>query len=116
MKLDTASVTVRLYSRLSPKEPYTLMTHETTELGPTRSAENGSVSFSTDVTVPEIFGAYSSIRVSVGVTVPADTAHLRTVKDLETVLEPYSDMVAEYVAGTIDKAFTSLGKPSPFTK
>jgi len=107
---------VRVYYRLSPKETYKLMKHDTHSIATAAQSGEGSVTFSTDMTVPDIFGSYSSIRVSVGISVPANTAAIRTTEDLAQILDSYSDIVAEYAIGTINKAFTGTGKPAPFGK
>jgi len=66
------------------------------------------------MTYPEVLGPYSSMNVHVSMEIPADTADISNQTALKEVLDPYRDMVSEYVMSNINEACKQVGKEAPF--
>jgi hypothetical protein len=78
----------------------------------TMSDESGEISFNTGMTLPEVYGKYSSHSVHIGLKMPASKEELDS---FENTLEPYLDRAMVYSRKVINQVLVSLEKPEKFS-
>lgn len=106
----SARVTVKTSPRAKPRE-----LQNTQEIIKTKMTKSDNqITVNCGFTYPGILGDFSSMHVSVSMTIPADTAKIKTAEDMRTVVDPYNELVGTYVTNTLSKACVQLGKPDPF--
>lgn len=66
------------------------------------------------MTYPGILGQYSSLHINVGMTVPADTENIKTQEEFDAAVDPYKELVANYVMDGINEACREVGLEEPF--
>jgi hypothetical protein len=77
----------------------------------TMSEKSGQITFMTGMTLPEVYGTFSSHQVQIGLTVPATEEE---VENFEKTLEPYLDRAMIYSRRVLNAVLVSLGKPEKF--
>jgi len=75
---------------------------------------NNNITVGMGFKYPGILGDYSSMDVHVSMTIPADTQNLTDQESLAAVVDPYRDVVGEYVMRTLNDACRQVGKEAPF--
>ena len=106
--------TIRISTRTSPKKPYTPIKESTETISHIMTNSDTNITVGVGMTYPEILGPYSSMNVHVSMEIPADTAGISDQASLKKVLDPYRDMVSEYVMTNINQACKQVGKDAPF--
>lgn len=114
MNSRPVTATIRVSTRTSPKKPYTPIKESTEVISHIMSNSKTNITVGVGMTYPEILGPYSSMNVHVSMEIPADTKGISDQAALKAVLDPYRDMVSEYVMTNINEACKQVGKDAPF--
>lgn len=106
-------LTITSSFRRNSKHPWKVLVFKTKELDFIMTQSTGQISLGTEMLYPNIIGDYSSLRVTVGIVVPADTAGIDYVK-FKAAADPYKDIISQYMMETINESCTLVGKAAPF--
>ena len=110
-------VTVAAYQKLSPRQEATCIHKESKLIKHIMSdTPLNTVKIQIGATIPGVFGQYSSLNVSVGMDVPADTVGIDSQGKLNEFLTPYQNAVAEHVKEVLNDTCENLGREKPFTE
>ncbi len=109
MNIGTVVVTINVTRKTSPRAEPEVMLNRTFNQEKIVTKSDGQIQFGVTATIPGVFGAYSSMGVSVSMTIPADTVGILSKEDLKKTLGEREDAVVGYMQSSVNEVCVSAG-------